>query len=617
MIIRRTYHQSFCAVGIWCALCMITMLSGCANRGQGPQGGPRDSIPPTLLKETPVNGTCNFTGKTIVMQFDEYVQLDNVADNVLMSPPQKTPPTVKAVGKKVTVTFEEPLRDSTTYTIDFGLAICDNNEKTPLGDYSFSFSTGEHIDTLAMFGKVINAMDLNPVQGVVVGVHEHLHDSAFSALQFTRIAKTDSTGQFGILNMRGGNYRIYALRDVSRDYIYQPSEALAYTDEIFSPALATDSAGELYHVPDTIVLKLFSENKQRHYFIRALRDKEQHYFTLIFSAPQPSLPIIVALPPSNSDSLSVATADSTAQQWVDFTQHMLCQANPTKDTLIYWLTDSSVIRMDTLQFLMTYKMSDSLYQLVDTTDTVQAVYRHPRMSQKALEAKLRRDANRKVEIKTNASRKFDIYKSIEWYAQTPLSDYAVDSIHLVHKVDTVLTPVPFSMEPLDSVGLQFAIRAKLQPEQDYVLTIDSGAMHDVYGAPNKAFKATCHLRSLDEYSTLTIRLAQFDPKARIQILDEKDKVVREQPAEPDGAVFKYLEAKSYYVRLYIDQDGNGEWTTGDFALKRQPEQVYYYPKKLTLRANWEFEEVFDHLDPALRNTKPQALVQIDTGKKKK
>ena len=239
------------------------------------------------------------------------------------------------------------------------------------------------------------------------------------------------------------------------------------------------------------------------------------------------------------------------------------------------------------------------------------------MSQKALEAKQRRDANRKVEIKTNASRKFDIYKSIEWYAQTPLSDYAVDSIHLVHKVDTVLTPVPFSMEPLDSVGLRFALRAKLQPEQDYILTIDSGAMHDVYGAPNNKFKAICHLRSLDEYSTLTIRLAQFDPKARIQILDEKDKVVLEQPAEPEGTVFKYLEAKSYYVRLYIDQDGNGEWTTGDFALKRQPEQVYYYPKKLTLRANWEFEEVFDHLDPALRNSKPQALVQIDTGKKKK
>ena len=611
------YPRIAIAFALYAAVCMTAALSGCANKGTGPQGGPKDSIPPNLLRETPLNGTCNFKGKTVVLQFDEYVQLDNVAENVLISPPQQTPPVVKAIGKRVTVTFEEELRDSTTYTIDFGQAICDNNEKVPLGNYSFSFSTGSHIDTLAMFGKVINAANLNPAQGVIVGVQEILDDSAFATVPFTRIAKSDSLGHFGVLNMRSGRYRIYALRDVSKDYLYQPSEALAFTDEVFSPSLAFDSVVTdsvtlredtlWYHVPDTIVLRLFTENKQRHYFVRGLRDKEQHYFTLLFSAPQDSVPTIVALPP---DSLPQDSA------WIDFTEHMLCQANPTNDTVVYWLTDSSVISIDTLRFLMTYKMSDSLYQLVDTTDTVQVVYRHPRMSQKALEAKQRKAANRKVELKSNASTKFDVYRSVEWYAGTPLQDLAADSIHLYERVDTVLRQVAFRLERMDSIGMRFTLRADLQPEHTYTLQIDSGAMHDIYGVSNMRFKADYKLRSLDEYSTLTIRLTHFTPSARIQIIDDKDQVVRELPAQPDGARFENLDAKSYYVRMYLDADGNGEWTTGDWALKRQPEPVFYFSKKLSLRANWEFEEEFDHLATPLLEQKPKALIKVDTGKKK-
>lgn len=586
---------------------LLLIAAGCANRGSGPQGGPKDTVPPTLLKETPLNGTCNFYDKTIVLQFDEYVQLDNVGENVLISPPQQTPPIVKAVGKRVIVTFEESLEDSTTYTVDFGRAICDNNEKVPLGNYSFSFATGDHIDTLALFGKVINAENLNPVQGVMVGVHSDLHDSAFSTEAFKRIAKTDSAGQFGILNLRGGTYRIYALRDMSKDYRYQPSEALAFTDETFSPTLACDSDSAWYHVPDTILLKLFTENKQRHYFVRGLRDKEQHYFTLLFSAPQDSLPHIAALQP---DSLH---QDST---WVDFTQYMLCQANPTNDTLVYWLTDSVAIKMDTLNFLMSYRMSDSLYNLVPATDTVTVIYRHSRLTAKAIEALERKNANRKVEIKSNASNKFDIYRTIEWYASTPLTDIEPDSIHLLEKKDTLLIPMAFKFARLDSIGMRFAIEAAIEPEHTYVLAIDSGAMHDIYGITNNPFKAEYHLRPKEEYASLTIHLAHFSPMARIQVLDEKDRVIREDPARQEGTTFTYLEAKSFYVRLYIDQDGDGKWTTGDWATKRQPEPVYYFPKKLSLRANWDFEETFDHLALPLLEQKPQAIRQVEGGKKK-
>ena len=139
------------------------LFASCANRGQGPQGGPRDSIPPVVMKETPLNGTLNFTGKEIVVQFDEYIQLDDVQKNVLISPPQQTPPEVKAIGKKLSVVFQEDLIDSTTYTLDFGPAICDYNEKVPLEGYVFSFSTGDVIDSLAISGKLYDAATLNPM----------------------------------------------------------------------------------------------------------------------------------------------------------------------------------------------------------------------------------------------------------------------------------------------------------------------------------------------------------------------------------------------------------------------------------------------------------------------
>jgi hypothetical protein len=143
---------------IQCIVIMLMLLlASCANRGQGPQGGPRDTIPPVVVKENPINGMLAFRGKKIEVTFDEYIQLDDVQNKVLLSPPQQTPPEVKAIGKTLSIVFQEDLLDSTTYTLDFSSAICDYNEKTPLEGYVFAFSTGDHIDSLAISGCVYDA----------------------------------------------------------------------------------------------------------------------------------------------------------------------------------------------------------------------------------------------------------------------------------------------------------------------------------------------------------------------------------------------------------------------------------------------------------------------------
>ena len=616
---------------LYIVLIILLACSACANRGGGPQGGPRDTIPPKMVKESPVNGTLNFAAKRIDVQFDEYIQLADIQKNVMISPPQLNPPDVKAIGKTLSVVFNEALQDSTTYTIDFGAAICDYNEKTPLEGYVYSFSTGDFIDTLAISGRVYNAENLDPMPNVLVGIHSNHSDTALNTLPFARITRSDAEGYFTIHNIHEGSYRLYALNDISRDYMYQPGEALAYADSIIKPyferrevqdTLWRDTLGiapatkdtlfteqidtiqtvmRTFFLPDSLVLWYFQEDKQRHYFKGVYRE-EPHAFTLIFSAPQDTLPVIRSLKRSEVDSLATDSA------WVDWMPYTLLQTNTTHDTVTYWLTDSLAIAQDSIYLQMSYMVSDSVYNILPQTDTVLAVYRRPRMSEKARENMLRKKRERKLELKSNASSHFEIYDTLRIMSPFPVDSIHVDKIHLAQKVDTTLRTLSFQLIERDSLRQTLMLITQLEPEQSYILTLDSAAVYDIYGKCNDSTAYTLKLKSLNDYSSLLVKMTHFDSHARIQLLNDKDEVVRELPALPEGTKFEYLAPTTYYLRLYIDSDQNGKWTTGDWLKKRQPEPVYYFPSKLKLRANWDFEENFDHLAIPQTVSKPRALV---------
>lgn len=625
---------------IYVVVASMLLMVSCANRGQGPQGGPRDTIAPVVLEEKPMNGTLLFHEKEIVVQFDEYIQLDDIQKNVMISPPQQIAPEVKAIGKRLTVVFQEDLKDSTTYTIDFGAAICDYNEKTPLHGYVYSFSTGEYIDSLSISGFVYDASTLNPVPAILVGIHRNQEDSALTTLPFSRITRTNELGMFTIHNIQPGIYRLYALNDISRDFLYQPGEGLAFYDSLIAPTfevklhsdtLWRDTLGVdaetgdtlftrlpdsiythpiTHFYPDSLLLWYFEESKQRQYFQRVNRD-EQHVFTLIFAAPQDSLPMIRALRPSEVDSLGNDSA------WVDCMDYALLQISRNKDTISYWLTDSLAIGMDSIYLQMQYKVTDSLYNLVPQTDTVLAVYRRPRMSEKAREAVEKKKRERKLELKTNAKGAFDIYDTIRVRSIFPLDSIHGMKFHLAEKIDSVMRPVTFRIERADSLGMTLCLIANLQPEHSYQLKIDSAACYDIYGVCNDSIQQNIKLKSKTEYSTLRVKMTQFDARARIQLLSEKEVVLREEAATSDGVLFEYLAPNSFFLRLYIDENGDGKWTTGDWLQKRQPEPIYYYPKKLKLRANWDFEESFDHLEKPQILSKPKALREKATSNKKK
>ncbi|MDR2685012.1 MAG: Ig-like domain-containing protein, partial [Prevotellaceae bacterium] len=352
---------------------------GCANRGSGPQGGPKDIAPPVPVKSSPINSAVNYKKSHIEVIFNEIILVEKAFDNVVVSPPQIKPAVVKAYGRHLVVNLADTLLDNTTYTIDFGQAIVDNNEKNVLSGYSFSFSTGAQIDTLQMSGFLIDASNLNPLPNIFVGIHSDLSDSAFITKAFDRITKTDEKGNFTIRNIKAGKYRIYALEDIGSNFRFdQPNEQIAFLENIFEPIAVTetkydtlwrDSISKIedkidtirfidtiktvqttQFYPDSIILKAFTEEFHKQYLIKNERPNKYH-FSLYFNDMADSLPKIKALN-------------------FPFENAVFIQANDRKDSLTYWLTDSLAWNTDTLHLIVEYLKTDSLNQLVRQTDTL-------------------------------------------------------------------------------------------------------------------------------------------------------------------------------------------------------------------------------------------------------
>ena len=584
VLLRKTLYVVFAAM----------LLASCANRGIGPQGGPKDSIPPVPLKSEPEIGVLEWKGKCIEVTFDEYIQLDNIAANMMMSPPQQNPPDVKARGKRLIIQFQDSLRDSTTYTIDFGDAVCDFHEKVPLHGYTFYFSTWSEIDTLETMGFVYDAETLNPLSGITVGIHTDQSDTAFVKHPFTRIAKTDSVGFFRIGNVHAGTYRLYAVEDISRDYRLTVGEALAFTQEPISVCpVVRDTTDTVPYVGPLSTLFLFKEQQQKLYLQRTLRD-EQHRVVLLFSSAPDSLPSIRPL--------------------ID-TLHHHVQYSTKGDTVTIWLTDSTSIGIDSLFFAARYRQTDSLNHLEWCTDTLRAIWRAPKMTAKMQEAQDRKNRNRRLELKCNARKGFEVYDTLQLVCTTPLRDIDTTAIAIYERVDTTRKSVRFTFAPYDSLTMHLRFIAPLEPTKEYELHLDSGALHDVYGITHVDANYALQVKANSDYATLNVKITPFDPKARIQVLNNKDKVLRELPASEEGAFFEYLKADTYYLRLYIDSDGDGKWTTGSWEEHRQPEEVYYFPGKVQTKSNWDFEEVWDYTAKPRMEAKPKELIKTSSKKK--
>ena len=586
------------------------MVYSCASMGT-PDGGPYDEMPPKFVGSSPRLHAVNVKNQKFELEFDEFIKLEKPSEKIVVSPPQLEQPEIKVVGKKVVGELLDSLKEGTTYTIDFSDAIVDNNEGNPMGNFSYSFSTGEAIDTMEVSGTVLEASNLEPIKGIQVGLYKDLADSAFISKPFDRVSRTDSRGRFSIRGVAPGKYRIYVLKDGNQNYLFDSkSEMIAFSDSIIIPSsmpatrqdtiwkdsLTVDTIKTVKYtryLPDDIMLRAFKEENTRQYLVKSQRDKLNH-FILTFSAKADTLPTLKGLNFDEKDAFVVETTDRN-------------------DSICYWIKDSLLYEMDTLAIQMDYLYTDTLDRLVPKTDTLylaNKVSREKRQQLAQAEAEKKEKERKKLEkkgktiepektkflaMKVDAPSSFDIYKNILLNFEEPIVSVDTAAIHMEVKVDTLWEKTPFLFQADSIIPRQYEILAEWEPEKEYRLKIDSAAIVGLYGLHTDKVEQTVKVKKLDEYGTLLLNIVGAGKGAIVELLDNAGKVLRTQPVNEEGmADFYYLNPNTkYYIRLFVDRNGNGVWDTGNFQEGVQPEEVYYFPKVWEMRANFEFEETWD------------------------
>lgn len=680
-----------------CAVLLLLMLHSCANIGT-PDGGLYDETPPRIIHTSPHQGARDITPKKVTLEFNEYIKLENAYERVVISPPQFEAPDIEAYGKKVTVTFNDTLKPNFTYTIDFGSSIVDNNEGNPMGEYVFSFSTGGDIDTLQVSGKVLEAENLEPIKGMLVGLYrvesdsnavENIFnwsdsasiaaDSIFQTRALERIGRTDGSGHFIVKGVAPGSYRIFALNDQDQTYTYsQRSEKLAFTKQIITPyaryetrmdtvwhdSIHYDSIFPVKYThfyPDDVVLLAFTAKQDDRYLLKSERP-EQRFFSLYFTSKSDTLPRMTPL--------NFTAGDST----------IIVETVPTNDTIKYWITDSLIYTMDTLVVQVDYYATDSLKQLSVRSDTLSLVskiskermeklrekaeeewakeyksrIKSERRAKQAEEERAEREAEeeerkaaeaegRKYEKKKKEKKKrtkeedeivvppmplepYDIRwtsttglapnKNIDLTFEEPIAYMDASKVSFTMKVDSLFEPAPYLLVPVEGTVNAYRFYAEWEPDSTYMLTLDSAAFVSVYGKATEATKRNIKVRGLNSFSTLFVTLQNADTSAIVQLLNSQDKVVRSAHVENGKADFYFLQPQTYYMRTFFDRNGNGEWDTGDYDTRQQPEEVFYYHSPMQLRAQWDVNQTWNLKSKPLTEQKPEKITKQKPDKSK-
>lgn len=636
--IRRMQYHGMKLLPL-CAAFFILLSSffilSCARMGS-PDGGWFDDDPPRILGCMPADQAVNVTTKKITIYFDEYIKLEDPTQSVMVSPPQLEMPEIKAAGKKIVVELKDSLKPNTTYTVDFSDAITDNNEGNPLGNYTYTFSTGEQIDTFEVSGYVIDASNLEAVKGISVGLYDNLADSVFRKEPLMRIGRTDGTGHFVIKGVAPGEYRVYALQDADGDYKFtQKSEMIAFShtayqtsskpdvrqDTIWRDSLHIDNIVQvpyIHYYPDDIVMLAFKEVQTDRYLLKTER-KEPNKIDIFFSYGHPELPVIKGL---NFD------ADSA----------FIIESSQKNDTLAYWLRDTLLVNKDTLEFSMQYMKTDSMGVLVSQTDTIEAIAKVPYQKrlknlqkevedwQKEQQKKKKKDLPydsiyppKPLNVKYNLPSSMNPSSVIFIEAPTPLQHMDTTAIHLYSKIDTLWYRAPFDFRQQGSTPRHYQLIAEWHPDTEYSLEVDSAAFIDIYGLASKPVKQGIKVKSLDEFSTLTFELTGLrDTAIVVQLLDKSDKCVRQVRADKNGeATFFYIDPGTYYARAFVDSNGNNCWDTGNYDADLQPEDVYYYSQSVECKAKWDITQRWNLTQEPRNRQKPREIIQQKADKDKK
>ncbi|MBR1414338.1 MAG: Ig-like domain-containing protein [Prevotella sp.] len=606
-----------------------------------PDGGWYDDTPPRVVSSSPADGGVNVQAKKVVINFNEYIKLENAQEKVIVSPPQLEQADIKAAGKRIIVELKDTLKENTTYTIDFSDAITDNNEGNPMGHYTFSFSTSDHIDTLEVSGYVLNAEDLEPVKGMLVGLYPYdTPDSAFHSEPMMRVSRTNGSGQFTVKGVAPGKYRAFALNDADGDFIFgQKSEQIAYSRDSIVPSWKPDTRQDTiwrdslhianilrvpytHFLPDNVTLRCFQEPQTDRFLLKTERLTPEK-LSLYFTYGHDSLPQIKGLN-FPSDSAFVV-------------EHSL-----KRDTIHYWLRDTALVNQDTLMMELRFMGTDTLGQLAEQVDTITAL---PKISyerrQKDLQKELEKwqkeqDKKKKrnepydsimpqkfMDLKITPTGSLTPLQTITFEMPMPLARCDTSMIHLYSQIDSVWYNAPHDI--VQTGARTYQMNAQWQEGTEYSLEIDSAAFETIHGLVNKAVKQGLKVSTADEFSTLVVDVsgAPVSPSDSlaaivVRLLDSSGKMIRQAKTDSKGkAQFLYVKPATYYLCAYCDMNGNGEWDTGIYDQDLQPEPVFYFNEEVECKAKWDVSRKWNLTATPLYLQKPAKITKQKPEQSKK
>jgi hypothetical protein len=610
------------------------LLAACASIGH-PDGGPRDTTPPCFVESDPMPGTLNFDGNKIQITFDENIQLDDPSNKVVMSPPPAQMPQITSNGRKVSITLRDTLLPNTTYTIDLANSVKDLNEGNILDGLAIDFSTGAERDSLQISGIVLEARTLEPAQSMLVGVYKDDVDSCISTTRLHRIAKTNKSGEFTVRNLPEGTYGVYALNDLSRDYRWDRSEDVAFLGYNVSPSCeridttttvrtragndSTVSVTKFITHPNDLLLCWFNEGYKAQY-LQDYKRPTANTISIIMAAPADSLPQLTAIR---------ANSDRTRRP---FSQAALMSRNATADTIRYWLTDSALIKADTLLVETRYRRVDSLEHLVWRTDTLKFNFRStPKKTAEAPRKPRTREGADSLQraprrptmaIAFEVEGKQHLHQPFGFRVTDPLRSVDSSRITLQLLTDSIwgdVSPQP-RIHQTDSINLlHYSVDHPWLSARRYRLIVDSAAVTNVYGLDNDSIAQEFETYGKDDYSNIQLTLSNLPDSAVaiVELLSSSEKVLATAPTHGNSAQFNYVLPGTYYLRLFIDSDGDGLYTSGHLSggLRRQPEEVYYFPKKLTVKKNWDIQQQWNITELPVDQQKPMDIRKNKPDKK--
>tara|TARA_B100001939_G_scaffold129645_2_gene112505 strand:- start:833 stop:2467 length:1635 start_codon:yes stop_codon:yes gene_type:complete len=528
---------------IYVFLSLIVVL-GCAKRGS-PSGGPQDSIPPVLVNASPKLNSINFDSEEIRLTFDEWIKLDKVQDQLIISPPlEKSSYEIKpltGVTKKVFLKFLDSLSPETTYTVNFGNSIKDNNENNPLTFFSYTFSTGETIDSLYIRGNTKDAFSKDSDDFIslqLYRVDSLFNDSIVFQDKPTYISNTLDSTNYKFQNLKEGQYLLIALKDNNSDYLFNPlNDKIGFIDSLIT--LPRDSI---------IDLKLFKEEVNIVWDKPHFINSEKIGFGFYGKLDTKKIKIESNIPDSVNYAFIKDKETDTLNLWL---------SKNSFDSLNFSLIQSDTTKLTTVKF---DRKKDSLINSLSfKAKTVNIIH-----------------FNESFKISSNI----------------PLAKIE-DSLITVRDIDSLKIPFSTSINKrLDEIDISFDV----SPSDKYSIVIMPKAIRDIRGSNNDSIQYNVVSQTLEDYGNIFLDvILSNNSKYILQLIDSDMDVIREfKNIESNSTYsFDYIVPGKYTFRLIEDLNNNGVWDTGDYLKKRQPEPVFYYTNELEVRANWDFNEIFD------------------------